>query len=531
VPGMVLFLIIVGLCTIVCLISRRGIVASDAYQFEVSQFAAQHQELRTFSTTVNTTSTLSEEIIVSSGDASSSVTNQKKFQQEDSSRFKCDDKLLKYFKLAAVLALNAVVLVVVNGIYVLLQIRGNRFTSNSFYVISAIQIIFAIVKLVWNNWLLAELFAWVGLSSVSSEQQQLSAAVSSFSSRSSFFRIHAALLMFNNIAIPCLVVICVSQQCIYEVFNPPAAIKSSFGYGYCNKFGSVNGSGVYGFVNSTFVCTDFELTAVQQTSFDPAFQYSFQCSSSFVTYYAGAFIYMFIINGFVGPLLQILLRYLLIKLQKSSALHKALKASILRLYQPADKDEIVSLTRTNKGHYLINCAWYQLQFVTWFSLLLTFGAAFPPLGVTIFTSMIVNGYMKLFMMKRLLVEAQNLDCLAIYEDKLGQDCNNAFNPLPRVRWILLGFVSGFHTLFVFDTIGYQVGSRHAMWTIIVTPLLPVVFWLIIKFYSSEPQSKIVHSLLSVSQIISCYCDDDRTPLRPSSAPISSTSEQSSDQNL
>ncbi|KAJ1441068.1 hypothetical protein B484DRAFT_390920, partial [Ochromonadaceae sp. CCMP2298] len=56
--------------------------------------------------------------------------------------------------------------------------------------------------------------------------------------------------------------------------------------------------------NNEDFCTHYDPT-IHEFSYTPPFEYSYQCSASFVTYYAPAFVFLCIITTFFAPLAQI----------------------------------------------------------------------------------------------------------------------------------------------------------------------------------------------------------------------------------
>ena len=91
-----------------------------------------------------------------------------------------------------------------------------------------------------------------------------------------------------------MVVAVINPECFYNFFISAPPVVSDFQYQYCFSF---NLEQLY--------CTLKEYQ-LQTTTFDPPYNYSYQCSSQFITYYAPAFIFLCIVEGLVVPLSQLL---------------------------------------------------------------------------------------------------------------------------------------------------------------------------------------------------------------------------------
>ena len=96
-----------------------------------------------------------------------------------------------------------------------------------------------------------------------------------------------AISLFNNIVVPCLVVMAIDTNCFYNLAIPCEDIESTYFYDECVTFR-------YG------SCIN-KVIAAGNSSFSPPFLYSYQCSASFLTSYAPSIVYVCIISGFIIP--------------------------------------------------------------------------------------------------------------------------------------------------------------------------------------------------------------------------------------
>ena len=108
------------------------------------------------------------------------------------------------------------------------------------------------------------------------------------------FELLAAL--FNNVAIPCATVAMVDPNCFYAMLVAAPPVTASYTFPVCTKF-----------IYSTFTTCIFSTPTIGHTSFAAPFTYSYQCSASFTTHYAPAFVNVAILTGFLVPALQLLL--------------------------------------------------------------------------------------------------------------------------------------------------------------------------------------------------------------------------------
>jgi hypothetical protein len=118
-----------------------------------------------------------------------------------------------------------------------------------------------------------------------------------------------------------------------------------------------------------------------------------------------------------------------------------------------------------------------MSLLTYLALLLTFGALFPPLAVccaVAMASVVLTARLEVGRYVSAAVAADRQDCL----DELESACAGVATPRQLRTALYLALTVGcmFYTLFLFDTLGYEVGFAGAFWVLIVVPLLPAVAW-------------------------------------------------------
>jgi Leucine-rich repeat (LRR) protein len=357
---------------------------------------------------------------------------------------------------AAYLLINLIVVVGVNIAFVLatLRVSGRE--------LSAIQVLLAMFKLGFNNVVAPVARRYIA--------QRLSRGGGSLL-QAEFAALQLYMSLFNNIVIPCLVVVVISPSCFYNVFHAADDVVSSYAYnGTCSTVG-VAGMDQQGFL---YECTGAQLT-VDTTAYSPPFTYNYQCSSSFVTYYAPSFVFMCVISAFLSPMLRMLLMWLRTCLQVGTRAHTLVTSVLPRiLLDPADRS-----TADARSPPLWDPAQHFNALLTYLALLLTFGALFPPLAVCCAVTMVALEVVARLQVGRYVAAAERSDQTACFTaiDDLCRTVMSVDQMSAVVRTIL-AVTCWFYTLFLFDTLGDAMGFAHAFWVLIVVPLLPlaVALW-------------------------------------------------------
>lgn len=111
------------------------------------------------------------------------------------------------------------------------------------------------------------------------------------------------LILFNNIIIPGLAIVFTLPDCFYNALFAANSVSSSYNYQSCEQYIPLLGyrSG----------CSEQSKTL----NYDPPYIYSFQCSSKIVINYMVVYVIMFILAGFLIPLMKVSLKLLSDKLK------------------------------------------------------------------------------------------------------------------------------------------------------------------------------------------------------------------------
>jgi Leucine-rich repeat (LRR) protein len=355
---------------------------------------------------------------------------------------------------ALFLASSVSIVVVINVAFVVatLNLRGNQ--------LIVIQILLAIFKLGFNN------------VAVPALRRRVKATYATGNALNAHKLDQMQLLfsLLNVVVIPCLVVAFISPSCFYDALKGTTPVTSSYEYtGSCDLFLLPTGEGAA----TTIDCLQ-RGTETDQTSYSPPFVYSYQCSSSFVTYYAPTYVIMCIISAFLLPAQRLLLLWLRGRLQPTSRLYSWVTAATPRILRELPSPQDLARAHSDPlyrpvfdSHKLL------MTQLTYLSLLLTFGALFPPLAICCAVAVISLALTARLFLQRYVdaaVAADRQDCL----EELRSTCLTAgtAQQLRAALYIVLAVSCVFYTLFLFDTLGDEVGFGGAFWVLIVMPLLP-----------------------------------------------------------
>jgi hypothetical protein len=210
-------------------------------------------------------------------------------------------------------------------------------------------------------------------------------------SSDTFFEV--SIILFNNIAIPCIATMIVSPNCFYFCFIPPPNVTVEFNFSGCSNFQTQS--------DGTVECVEVN-EQTSTTSYEPPFLYSYQCSSSFISNYASIYVYMFLIIAILRPLFSVLSLKLYCRLFNEKEISK--DGFLESIYdsessiEPEKKkqnyferfiDFFVPLLLkpsllnkcTNRIEQLFDKTAFTIRLITDIAVILTFGVIFPPLAV------------------------------------------------------------------------------------------------------------------------------------------------------
>jgi hypothetical protein len=272
--------------------------------------------------------------------------------------------LKKTSMLLVVFLCNTVIVTFVNGLYVYFVVSKD-YEFDLLFIIASLLSLF---KIAWNYVLLSS----------SQYVEEISD------------NIIVLLCLFNNLLAPLLAELFVSSDCfLYIVSKAPALIFNFDVYSCQLEVGTR-------FVEN--ICNVAVLAAqgygiVVEASINPPFHYSYQCSYALISSYTYVFIFRYIITGLLEPTIRMIVFYF------SHTTHNGMIRTLLPLMWQTTANLESSLDNMDLfASYIQN---WQVQietgryrrrqialFTTDLSMLICFGALFPPLAVIIALSIL-----------------------------------------------------------------------------------------------------------------------------------------------
>jgi hypothetical protein len=295
----------------------------------------------------------------------------------------------------------------------------------------------------------------------------------------SFVTVQVLIGLFNNIAVPCLVVAVLSPSCFYSVFDASQTVHSTFVVQQCLTLPRV--------AYCTFVNAD-----QLQSSYDPPFSYDYQCSSSFITYYAPAFVYLGIAAGLVAPLVKVVCVYLFTVATPDSITVYVMKKTVPRILKPVPVSRLQDTSRdteSRKSTTGVNASilWHEyhpyfeanskvIALIIYLGILLTFGAVFPPLAVVMCATIYSVAWQARVEVGRFLYTVREQGALHLV-DLIERECRGAVSLIKMRRSIftILCVCCTFYSFFLVDTLGNAVGYYSAQWVMWLMLSLPFCF--------------------------------------------------------
>jgi Leucine-rich repeat (LRR) protein len=390
-------------------------------------------------------------------------------------------QLKQFFVYTAFMTVNLIVVGGVNVGFVAIAL------SQSNGVVFLAQLLLSLFKLLWSTVCTPFLIYLVA------------GYVSGTASSDSFLTVQVLIGLFNNIAIPCLVVTVLSPNCFYNVFHAPDPVLATFFLENCTLDPNLAG------------CT-FVLSKPFVSSYDPPYHYTYQCSSSFVTYYAPAFVYLGLTAGVGAPLAKAMGLYLFDHSAPGMLREDLLRRVVPRILRPlrinaardAPQDGSrpdFALTAVYSFAQMIALLWTYYKpvldansilvaLVAYLGILLTFGVVFPPLAVVMCLTIVSVAWQNKLAVGRFVKVAREAGELGLV-DTLERECWGAVSvaKLRKSLFAIICYACSFYALFLFDTLGDAVGPDKAFWVLFVMPALPLVLLCVFRvrrrYYGDE----------------------------------------------
>jgi Leucine-rich repeat (LRR) protein len=383
----------------------------------------------------------------------------------ESLRLKC----LHNGALLVITFFNCVIVIGVNVLYVL---ATNNFNKT---VVTLCALAVAFFKFVWNLVILAIFQALDGFLAKSVPPNALQRC------QHRNLTTQSIIGLINNILIPLLSTAAVSSTCYLYFFQTAAPIVASFEYSEC----LVQTVLVYTcqILESVTVCNNVagvsyqclgERSVEKTTSFFPPFNYSYQCSSTFIASYSAVYVYTYMMVALISPVVVALLFKLRQNLPARSSLQRRVDLLLPRYLIPVEEGRQMGKRLFNKNFFVTSA-------ITDTAVLITFGAVFPPLSFVICVAIMIRAFLILYTIGNMLRAAEE-HSFPEYSQQLLQDCSGIPEIFGKLLWLILPFAALIFSLFILDTYGDAVSWKRALIPTAAMCSVPLLFLLLRRVY-------------------------------------------------
>jgi Leucine-rich repeat (LRR) protein len=382
------------------------------------------------------------------------------------------------------IVVDVLLISVVNGAFVYVIL------TQSEYAVYFAEFALAFVKIYWNNMVVPLI-----LDRINSNVKEDSSSV--WNRRSVRLDIQICLNIFNVLVSPILCLLVDGSNCFLHMFVKNETIENVSVYKSCH------------ITDFTGQCVDVPKSVTSY--FTPPFIYTFQCSSQFVRNYVAVFVIMYIFLALVSPLAHLCLAYVVVRAPGDSpvlvdrfrAALSLTEKDLIRSRVPTNKVEPTAKkakdTSVNPPSAVDATSWrltagnlcpsmkvfryllarssqvdrYICKFIVDMTVLLTFGVAYPPLGIIICLSTLCMSSEFHLLLSRCCYLYDNVSALRD-EPFPALRCDGVIGLLGRFRWIIIILSCWFFAFFLYDiALGeYSTG----LWACLVLLCWPVVLF-------------------------------------------------------
>ena len=314
------------------------------------------------------------------------------------------------------------------------------------------------------------------------------------------------------IVAPCLAVMLTDSQCFLNVFFAPDNLESVFAYQECLSFSLSFAKEV--------TCTSYGAGAPVVTVFQPPFLYSFQCSTALLTNYVPVFLVQYALSGTVLPLMRLSVFFYLRKLLIDNDT-KTLQITKEQLYDvPYWRQKIYDATPTvlwpvqyamkyrpekfeRTANKYVQAPMILFSIVGGFTILLTFGFAYPPLAfavaLTVASQTAVWHIIIQHHVNDVYSVPDNDTNIELFRWKIEHDSRKIWKQFIRSTGLLLLCCSVFYGLYFLDAHPFSISLAVAA---VAVPLGWVVFKQLFRKVDSKLYFMWSRKLQSVSDMFS-----------------------------
>ena len=308
------------------------------------------------------------------------------------------------------------------------------------------------------------------------------------------FAFELFLAALNSVIIPALALLTADSNCFRTALYAPSQILSSYRFEVCKMTTTYT---LGGSLTQDLTCDN---SVHKSVSYQPAFNYGYQCSASLLQTYAPIFLLVALYSFAGEPVLHWCVRAALSRWPQLKSFH--LLRLIPRIMHLPSERRIEEQGRkkarkTAAGHRfyrILDARAVYMSLLQDLMLLFTFGVVAPLLGLVLLSAIVL----KSLRWHHLIVAFANSD-----EEKQGggvealladlSDFSQTQHPFFKARWFILGYASLFLSFFLIDTAGdaEKRGWINAMWAPALMWVLPALLSLALQLFlptSPGPQN-------------------------------------------
>jgi hypothetical protein len=274
--------------------------------------------------------------------------------------------------------------------------------------------------------------------------------------------------IFNNIIVPCLAVAFISSNCFLYVIIPSPAVSASFSLFECVYE-------LFFYTQETTACAAYT-TMTYQTSYQPPFDYNYQCSATLLTSFAGLFVYRFAIGRVLIPMFEVfVLKPLHQVLEQRFGADHHVPNLFAKTLTVIHRPDVVNKRTSSVQEDVFPCRQQIVSIITDLAIMLSFGIIFPPLLIIGCGSLWVSTRVQEIILQRLLNLSRSYPCVDEVIEKVNDSCHHCLTLLVNALQSLSMLLAVFWALFLFDSLGESRGPLVAMGM----PIALVIFSIIV----------------------------------------------------
>ncbi len=278
--------------------------------------------------------------------------------------------------------------------------------------------------------------------------------------------------IINKVIIPCLAIFFISSSCFYNALvsvNPPAAY---YYIGYIS-FDNINVLG----------------SNDNNSSFTPAFSYSYQCSSAFLTDYVPVFVFMLLVSSVVLPCFTLTIIMLYERRRRVNHSVNDLNLLFLRKFLPLgweEEEDQMNLKIKSRHLILHRKQLLTLRISYTLAVMLVFGSLFPPLALIAAIAIINITMLEEYLTKRML-DRSDLNTSdpdlnhSNYVEYLEEECKHIDWNLFKVIKLIVCLTCGLLGFVLFDICGDRNGWSEGIIPFVLMIVIPFVLYSLISF--------------------------------------------------